>query len=398
MTLKRRKENFTIIVFSISLFFIFFSMEGSFLLRSIIPPIVLVVLYTIVKRQKIVLNAPMKWFLALEVIYFFSLLINSIRYNTGFSVAIQMFYQLGIFVWFVVVLQDKSFSKEELNLYINSYITVCILCSIYIIVNNLFLGRYASSITSFLGYKIGKNFFGAFICMGPLFSTLKVLYSKKNKILNMIFTIIMLIAVLFTNSRGTLLALVIGLVLIVSNYGKGKITKKQLLVILAIIIVAVLGIRPLLGLIPDWMFKRYFVNSYNDASNTDRMFRWKNAIDGIVHSPLFGYGPGVFALIPEYSVTEFGVSISDATYAHNTYLDVMVNGGLLGIICFLGIIYTTIRDAFRYNKIFRPVIVCLIITSGILGAGKSVYFWNNLIFIGMLSVYSRQNIQDNIFE
>lgn len=394
-----RNISFQVILLSISVFFIFFSLETSFVFRSISIPIIIVSIYTIINKTKIILTKQIMWFIALEFIYLFSLLVNSIRYNVGTSVILQMVYQLGIFIWYAAIFQKRSFNKKELNFYINSYITVCMICSIYLIINNLLLGRYTSTVLTVFGHEISKNFLGAFLSLGPLYSGLKVLYYKKNKIFNAILTIVMIIGLLFTNSRGAILSFIAGFGLSLYYYGNRKITKKQLLFIILLIIIVILSIRPILGLIPDWMYRRYFINSYNDMSNMDRLFRWKNALDSIKNSPIIGYGPGVFLFLPQYRVTELGVAISgDATYSHNTYIDVMVNGGILGIICFLGVLATTLKEMFIKNKIFRPAVISLLITSGILGAGKSVYFWNNIIFFGMISSYMRDNKDKNIFE
>lgn len=387
----KKKISLPVILLSISPSFIFIAIEGTFLVRSIIPLIGILVIYSLFRLKKFRLSRPIKWFIALELVFFVSTLINSLIYSAEISVLIQIIYQFGIFLWFSLLLQRQDYSKEEINTYMNAYICVCLLCSSYVIVNNIVIGRYASSVTNLLGYRIGKNFYGALMCLGPIYALLKILYSDKHKTIYIAALFVMLIGIVFTNSRGTLLALSISILVLLFQYGQQKLTKKRMLVLCIVIVVGLLSIKPILNLIPTWMFRRYFINSYADGSNTDRLMRWKNALEGIAHSPLIGFGPGVFSLIPEYMVTDFGKTISDATYSHNTYLDIMVNGGVIGLICFLGVIFSTIKDTIKHNIVFLPVIICLFITSGILGAGKSVYFWNNLIFCGMVSVYSKNH-------
>lgn len=388
------KTSFYMIIFSLSLFFVFFSLEVTFLVRSIIPPVILAIFYIITHRRTIKINTPVKYFIALESVYLFSSIFNIIKYNCPSSILIQMAYQLIIFIWFFCLTQGEPYSKYDLNFYMDSYIIVSFLCSIYTLYGSIILKQYTPGITGFFGYEMEKNFFGAFLCLGPIYSALKALYGKK-KIRYIIATIVISVAVLLTNSRGAMLALVTSAILLFLDYFfmVKKISRKRLLITIICAAVFIICLKPLLDLVPDWMLKRYFINSYNDKNNLDRILRWKNAIKGILEQPLFGFGPGVFSAIPQYQVTEMGKVINNATYAHNTYLDVMVNGGIVGVFLFMQIIISCVKNIIRHN-IFRPILLSMIITSGILGAGKSVYFWNTLIFLEMISVYLKNNQSD----
>lgn len=385
------KLNPYILIFSSSVFFIFYTMEGSFLVRSILIPLFLLVVYTLFFRKKVRVTNTIKYFAILECVFICSAIKDIIIYDLSLSVVIQILYQLGIFLWYSLLVQEINYTKRDLNLFINCYIFVCVISSIYVLFRNLVLHTYASSFMSLSGHIIGKNFYGAFVCIATVLSAMKALYAK-NKKKYFITTVILLIGILFTNSRGTILAVTgsIALLLIQFNYNNGKLSRKRVVIILGIIFLLAVSIRPVLDLIPDWMYNRYFVNSYNDMSNMDRILYWKNALEGILQRPILGFGPGVFANLPQYQVTDFGTTISDATYSHNTYLDVAVNGGIVGLFFFVLIVFHAVWGVFKYNKIFLPIVLALIITSGILGAGKSVYFWNALIFLELVDEYAKK--------
>jgi O-antigen ligase len=72
--------------------------------------------------------------------------------------------------------------------------------------------------------------------------------------------------------------------------------------------------------------------SLADTSSLERISLWRESFDAIAHRPLFGVGLGnyIATVRPLYAVgTPF--------YAHNLYLDISLEMGLLGLIAFLGI-------------------------------------------------------------
>ncbi len=72
--------------------------------------------------------------------------------------------------------------------------------------------------------------------------------------------------------------------------------------------------------------------SLADASNLERISLWRESFDAVAHRPLLGVGLGnyIATVRPLYAVgTPF--------YAHNLYLDISLEMGLLGLIAFLGI-------------------------------------------------------------
>ena len=320
----------------------------------------------------------------------------------GFYSLIQILYQITIFLWFFLLSQNKP-CKGDIKLFINTLIFLIFLSSIYIIYKNLFQNLRTFSITTILGITINKNHFGTLISMALLFNFYYLLYYNKNKlkkILYLISFITIFIAMLFSNSRGAIISSAICIFIVFLIYlFKSNISINKIIIIMFIPLAILILYRPILNLIPEWLYNRYFVNDYKDDSNMSRLSRWENGIEGLANSPLIGYGPGIFVSIPEYAVTDFGNYIPANTPTHNTYLDVAVDGGLIGLfifLYFLGLIYLPF---FSKNKIiYLPIILHILMNSMILGAGKTVYFWNINIFLVMLSIYVDFNSEEyNIF-
>lgn len=375
---------------TLSMFFIFFAIETSFNVQSIIIPIVLAILFFIFRKRKIVITKPIILLFVLLVIYTFSIAINAIRYSAFKEPLIQLLYYFTIFIWFALMTQSE-YSKKDITFFINSYIVLAVFMSIILIFSNLFFKGYYFAITNLLGKTMEKNYFNAFLCLAPVLSYMKMLHTSKNKLIYIVATIVILISILYGNSRGALLASLVGIFLATVNFYKKEINMKKIIFSIILIFGLLIMIKPILSLIPDWMFNRYFVNSYADKSNEDRVARWENAFKGIKKQPILGFGPGIFGTLEKYRITSYGKAINPSTPAHNTFLDVLLDSGIIGLAVYLSFLCAIIIPLIKKNSGYIALVVSLVITIGILGAGKSVYYWNTLILFQIISVYYKNH-------
>lgn len=92
-------------------------------------------------------------------------------------------------------------------------------------------------------------------------------------------------------------------------------------------------------------------NISTDASNLERINRWSCAIAMFEKRPIFGFGPGTYAF--EYApfqepenLTIISTNFGDMGNAHSEYLGALAEMGIIGLLCFLGIVasifYTSI--------------------------------------------------------
>ena len=105
-------------------------------------------------------------------------------------------------------------------------------------------------------------------------------------------------------------------------------------------------------------------NISSDASNTERINRWKCAIRMFQERPVFGFGPGTYmfnygAFQQANDKTEISVEDGSLGGAHSEYLKPLSESGLLGVVFFIGamlatifygmrVIYTTRSTFFKY--------------------------------------------------
>ncbi|MCK5823483.1 MAG: O-antigen ligase family protein [Bacteroidales bacterium] len=97
-------------------------------------------------------------------------------------------------------------------------------------------------------------------------------------------------------------------------------------------------------------------NVSSDASNLERINRWKSAIRMFEKKPFFGWGPGtyMFKYAPfqlSYEKTIISTNEGNRGNAHSEYLGPLAESGIFGLISVLLIIITTIYTAINiYSK------------------------------------------------
>ena len=93
-------------------------------------------------------------------------------------------------------------------------------------------------------------------------------------------------------------------------------------------------------------------NVSTDQSNLERINRWNCAFRMWKDKPIFGFGPGVYQFkYAPYQMsdekTEISTNFGNMGNAHSEYLGPLAESGVLGMLSFLLIIYTTIMTGLR---------------------------------------------------
>ncbi|MFW5656601.1 MAG: O-antigen ligase family protein [Bacteroidota bacterium] len=96
-------------------------------------------------------------------------------------------------------------------------------------------------------------------------------------------------------------------------------------------------------------------NITNDASNLERINRWKSALRMFEERPFLGWGPGtyMFQYAPYQNPLEktiISTNAGDMGNAHSEYLGPLADSGVLGTLTFLGVVLTTLVIGIRAYK------------------------------------------------
>ena len=87
------------------------------------------------------------------------------------------------------------------------------------------------------------------------------------------------------------------------------------------------------------------------ATNRDRIAMWKAAFQIFRDHPLMGTGLGTFSLVyPRYRLPEDSEPVPTRPFAHNIFLNMAAEGGLLGLLTFAGLITLTLGWGFRWIR------------------------------------------------
>lgn len=148
-----------------------------------------------------------------------------------------------------------------------------------------------------------------------------------NKLRYYLLTIISILALIFTTKRGPLLAISLSLLITMYLCSKGSLSKK-IIRLLPPAIVSLIGFLVVYIIKPS-LFSR-FENKDNILSN--RQYLWNYAWEFFKESPLIGKGWGYYS--HNFSFSLSGVEVSNLN-AHNTYLQLLAETGILGATIFL---------------------------------------------------------------
>ncbi len=94
-------------------------------------------------------------------------------------------------------------------------------------------------------------------------------------------------------------------------------------------------------------------NIKSDASNAERLNRWYCAWQMFLDKPVFGFGPGTYQFnYGPYQIKELVTRIStykgDRGNAHSDYLGYLCETGLIGLLIYLGLIYSALKLGLKH--------------------------------------------------
>lgn len=156
-------------------------------------------------------------------------------------------------------------------------------------------------------------------------------------------------------------------------------------------------------------------NVSSDASNLERINRWKSALRMFQERPVLGFGPGtyMFQYAPyqfSHEKTIISTNAGDGGNAHSEYIGPMAESGFLGLITFLSVVITTIYTAWRVFAVQKGEKKMLAIATflglvtyflhgllnNFLDTDKaSVPFWSFIAILVAFDLYHRDAINRN---
>ncbi len=246
---------------------------------------------------------------------------------------------------------------------------------------DIFFGRgLAFGNRATAGFKT-PNGLGAYLAVAiPITMSLVVLKGKRARyrILNIATLIIMICALYLTFSRGAWLGILVGILVLslLFTYSMKKAVVSWGVLLSGLFFLVFLGINN--------------PNFINNRRNTIqwRLGVWEDSLKMVKERPLFGRGINTFMREFEAYRRDKGC---DPTYAHNSYLQLLVETGIAGLLTFLYVLWSLFRSVidkikYKYCNNEEMKVISIGLTAG-LAAFLVHSFFDNHMYCLQLSVY-----------
>lgn len=191
-----------------------------------------------------------------------------------------------------------------------------------------------------------------------------------------ILAVLILTVILFTGSRGGLLALAI----MAATYLWLNKAYKKLGYYIAAIIAILVFIYFILPVLPQDITSRYLdLQSVIDDMTSNKSQRgaiWQHAIQDIIPSmPLWGLGTGCAPL-------RMGTFYGAIKGVHNTYLNIVIEYGIFGFPIFVIMLFSLLKkEIVTHRFIEASLLVGIFVVIFFLDSYAKKYFWNVIILI-----------------
>lgn len=165
--------------------------------------------------------------------------------------------------------------------------------------------------------------------------------TRSNRLVLIILFFINLLAIVTTFSRSGALAVCIILIVVFGKKIK-KIEARQLGLIISFLLLSVVILFSLIP--PSYWDRQKSLSKSGDKAVGRRLSYVIVGLESVKEHPFFGTGPGTFPEI--YAVSGYALKFSkkdqsNKRFAHNSYIEIVVGTGIIGLILFVAILLKT---------------------------------------------------------
>ena len=322
----------------------------------------LIVFIVWIRRRKMNIQRPVG-----QIVFLFYLCSNVVSLiNTFFPDRFNSFYLFmglsyfleAIAMFTVIYILIPSLSSQQIEYAFSAFIFGTFIVAIW------FLLEYSWGSSTFnqidrlgLGMGINPNQFSSYCMMGIIYLT--SIYRKKMK-WGWRFLIIAVLGIVlfFSGTRTTMLGTIAGL-LVAFTFGK-RFSRSWIVQMILILMVISIGISAT-GIVQnnpvERQISRYtdlFSINFSDKSqmaeiSSGRTIIWQVGWNAFLKNPILGVGLGRFSSISLANDTSVRSNLIGAS-AHNLYLSILVEQGVVGIILFVSWVFLYFRYAIRKSN------------------------------------------------
>jgi O-antigen ligase/Tfp pilus assembly protein PilF len=324
--------------------------------------------------------------LDLPIILFSLVLIFSLFISQTKMVSLQDFIIFLSYILIFFLITNNLDKKADFNSFIHLFFIISFLVSIYTIIQYYGLDPYLSDLHSLTSTIGQKNWISNYLAMifPVVFPYFLLEQTKKNKILYFLLLSILYATLMICQSRGIWISIFFTLILAIYIIFKFKLFKifqenKRWLILLLISFLIITVIystdNPLNKSAITVPQRALSTFDEQDPSINTRLLMWKTTFEMIKDRPIFGSGIGTFKMNYLDYQADFLQKNPDyikysgkAGEAHNEYLQMWSELGIIGLGIFLLIIfvfYKLVWEFLKQEKDNKKKLTCLGLFLGI---------------------------------
>lgn len=324
-----------------------------------LPILILVTFYILASRINLNSKIDLLTFNLLFFSFLCFVILSGILSGQGIMLAVVVFI-LKLLTCLTILNITYNFLSKKINLYKAIYFSL--LFSSLFLIAHIFISyfilksNYLSG-SLFIVTEQGKNQIAAYLSVMSVlsFCSLNFFKKKKSKVLALFF-IIHFIGLMYTFSRSALICALLSIITLFLLQKKTFVEKLHQLTI------SVLILSALVGLIYPMLPESITIAFYNDINSifTFQDVGQSTSIEKrteMIYAALSIFEENFFIGSGPLSFSET-VGIA----SHNTFLQVLSEFGLLGMLSFLSVILYALCYSFLNNRNFFPVLLCFTLT------------------------------------
>lgn len=368
------KFNFPILCLCLFVLFMFLNPDPYLGIADYYIFLVLFIGFSFITQKKLLRNKYTK-----PIYYMLGVLIiaSAISLITG-EISTGYLLSYLLYVLTLMITNSISYSKEDIMMFIKCYILSALAICFFIIVFRYdFYGGGGVRLTIKImnNQPIDPNFLAAYLVVPFIIVFGKLL--QNFRWIKLICLIILAVGLLSTSSRGAMLSTFLGSFIILIMYFKSNRKIRNGLVILLVLLI---GAYIIMNFLPTSSLSRLFeFDLYKDSSNAKRFRDWTSGLQAFYQRPFLGYGlRGELSII--ISATRSNL------IAHNTYLGLLLQFGIVGMTMF-GFYIAHLFRRCKKNHILIGSLSATFFVVIFISAEAATFFWIPFILVSMVSKY-----------
>lgn len=339
----------------------------------------------IIKRGMVLYKNSM---LSMAVLMIATLFIASIFHLNDLDFGTMLSYV----VWFLVIITGSQFqpSWKTIKYLMNSFFVASLIIVFMILafkVQYVYQGSGRATIQFGSNVQIDPNYLANYMFVGLSFGLYLLSMDERKTIkkLYLLGVIAILWGIILTGSRAGLLCSIIVALGFVLQEMKDVSNAKKIAILFLVPTLLLIAYFALMKFLPEGMLSRFAIASLRDSSNNRRLDHWYKAIIAAAKNPL-GYG----AMHTMQILEKYTGSLADA---HNTFLTIQLQFGVVGAIGFIVFFIKTCKNLFTNLHIFwLGFSFAFILNNSIIANHLGISFWAVIMIIYYISNLYRQEV------